>query len=120
MENNNQTAGKTAKIDSLTENQKERLIIKMNDLSNAKKIFENTTSHEGKNPVRVISFHNGISTTAAVTSDPKMTYFVEKNGNDVSALYDPEFFEYVENYFIRKMNSLLEEIYSIYQEGGEI
>lgn len=117
MENNHQTAGKTAKINSLTEEQKERLIAKMTDISVAKKIFVNTT--DAGSPRRVITFHNGITTSAAITTDPEIKYYVDKDGSDVRALYDPEFFKYVEDYFNNKMNSLLDAIYSIYQEGGE-
>lgn len=118
MENRKKTAGKTAKTDSLTESQKERLIAKMTDLSIAKRVFVNTT--DAGSPRRVITFHNGITTSAAITTDPGIKCYVDKDGCDVKALCDPEFFEYVEKYFINKMNVLLEEIYSIYQEGGEI
>lgn len=112
MENTKKTAGKTA---MLTPEQEAKLIENTQNLATINKILEKVSDED--TAVRFIIFDNGTE-QIAVSSEPGREY-IRKSGCNLESIHDVEVFKILENYFYNKKLDILQEIYNIYQKGGE-
>lgn len=112
MENAKKTAGKTA---VLTPEQEAKLIENTQKLATINKIIDRVSDEDAA--VRYVIFENGCG-KKAVSSEPGREYFT-KRGLPTETIHDPILFELLNEYFHKRKLDLLEEIYNIYQKGGE-
>lgn len=115
MENNTPTAGKTAKV-NLTEAQQDRLIEITKRLGAINILIKRTGDQAFLKSM--IVFHGGIDSPIAVTANSDIRNFIDANGKSVETMYAPDLFKYINEYLIDIKDGILEEIFSIYQEGG--
>ena len=116
MENNTQTAGKTAQKLNLTEKQQQELIKATLELATTKKLCDRTSADGSFK--RVIVFHRGVDDQIAVSASNDIRNYIDGNGKTVETICDPELFNLINDYYQNKSNGLIERIYEIYQEGG--
>lgn len=115
MENNHQTAGKTAKI-NLTDEQQERLIEASKRLATVNYLVNKTEGVVAKECVFVFNGPSGKIVPISANAERKTYYDAKGYGFDI--LCSPGLLECIHEFFVNEKNTILEEIFGIYQEGG--
>lgn len=112
MKENKKTAGKTAFV--ITDEQERKLIEKTKELSVVNKVLEKVSENCGFKRFLVVS--SGLD-RIAISANPSV--YIDEQGSRIETIFEPQVYELLNDYFYQRKLDLLEEICTIYQEGGE-